>query len=170
MQKLDLNTFLNILNTVAILAAGIFAAVQLLQIKRQRSRESALQMLNSVQTPEFIEAMNFVYNLPENLTKEEIEDRLDNKLSNVLLMFVKLESLGLLVFKREIKLELVADFMRGPITVFWNKMKNYFLETRESNNDENFGEWVQWLAERIENSLAESDKKPAHLIHKNWKE
>lgn len=167
---LDLNTFLNILNTVAILAAGIFAAVQLLQIKKQRSRESALQMLNSVQTPEFIKALNIVYNLPENLTKEEIENRLDNNLSNVLVMFVKLESLGLLVYKREIKLELVADFMRGPITTFWNKMRNYFIETRESNNDENFGEWVQWLAEQIEKSLADSDKQPAHLIHKNWKE
>lgn len=167
---MDLNTFLNILNTVAILAAGIFAAVQLLQIKKQRSRESALQMLNSVQTPEFIKALNIVYNLPENLTKEEIENRLDNNLSNVLVMFVKLESLGLLVYKREIKLELVADFMRGPITTFWNKMRNYFIETRESNNDENFGEWVQWLAEQIEKSLADSDKQPAHLIHKNWKE
>jgi hypothetical protein len=49
-------------------------------------------------------------------------------------------------------------------------MRNYFIETRESNNDENFGEWVQWLAERIENSLADSDKQPAHVIHKNWKE
>lgn len=167
---MELSTFLNILNTVAIIAAGIFTAVQLLQLKKQRSRESALQMLNSVQTPEFIEALNIVYNLPENLTKDEIENRLGNKLSNVLIMFVKLESLGLLVFKREIKLELVADFMRGPIIIFWNKMRNYFIETRESNNDENFGEWVQWLSEQIEDSLTDSDKKPAHLIHKNWKE
>ena len=165
----DLSTFLNILNTVAIIAAGIFAAVQLLQIKKQRSRESALQMLNSVQTLEFIEALNIIYNLPENLTKKEIEDELGDKLSNVLVMFVKLESLGLLVFKREVKLDLVSNFMRGPIILFWNKIKNYFIETRESNNDANFGEWVQWLAERIENELATKNKKPAHLIYKNWK-
>jgi len=167
---LDLSTFLNILNTVAIIAAGIFAAVQLLQLKKQRSRESALQMLNSVQTLEFIEALNIIYNLSEDLTKKEIEDELGDKLSNVLVMFVKLESLGLLVFKREIKLDLVADFMRGPIILFWNKMKNYFIETRELNNDENFGEWVQWLAERIEKELTTKNKKPAHLIYQNWKE
>tara|TARA_B100000508_G_C11336518_1_gene217019 strand:+ start:48 stop:557 length:510 start_codon:yes stop_codon:yes gene_type:complete len=166
---LDLSTFLNILNTVAIIAAGIFAAVQLLQLKKQRSRESALQMLNSVQTPEFIDALNIIYNLSGDLTKKEIEDELGDKLSNVMVMFVKLESLGLLVFKREIKLDLVADFMRGPIILFWNKMKNYFIETRELNNDENFGEWVQWLAEQIENELATKNKKPAHLIYKTWK-
>lgn len=169
-MTLDLSSFLNILNTVAIIAAGIFAAVQLLQLKKQRSRESALQMLNSVQTIEFIEALNIIYNLPEDLTKKEIEDELGGNLSHVLVMFVKLESLGLLVFKREIKLELVADFMRGPIIKFWKKMHNYFIETRELNNDENFGEWVQWLAERIQNDLATKNKNPAYLIYKNWKE
>ena len=168
-MPLDLSTFLNILETVAIIAAGIFAAVQLLQLKKQRSRESTLQMLNSVQTPEFIDALNTIYNLPEDLTKREIEDELGDKLSNVLIMFIKLESLGLLVFKREIKLDLVADFMRGPIILFWTKMKNYFIETRKLNNDENFGEWVQWLAERTENELTTKNKKPAYLIYKNWK-
>lgn len=168
-MTLDLGTFLNILNTVAIIAAGIFAAVQLLQLKKQRSRESALQMLNSVQTPEFIDALNIIYNLPEALTKQEIEDQLGDKLSNVLVMFVKLEGLGLLVFKREIKIDLVTDFMRGPIILFWTKMKNYFIESRKSNNDENFGEWVQWLAEQIENELATKNNKPAHLNYKNWK-
>lgn len=168
-MKLDLITFLNILNTVAIIAAGIFAAVQLLQLKKQRSRDSALQMLNSVQSVEFIEALNIIYNLPENLTKKELEDELGDKLSTVMVMFVKLESLGLLVFKREIKLDLVADFMRGPINLFWNKMRNYFLETRELNNDENFGEWVQWLAEQLQNKLANKNKNPAHLAYKNWK-
>ena len=168
-MTLDLNTFLDIVNTVAIIAAGIFAAVQLLQLKKQRSRESTLQMLNSVQTPEFIDALNTIYNLPEDLTKREIEDELGDKLSNVLIMFIKLESLGLLVFKREIKLDLVADFMRGPILLYWTKMKNYFVETRKLNNDENFGEWVQWLSERIENELTTKNKKPAHLIYKNWK-
>lgn len=168
-MTLALSTFLNIVNTVAIFAAGIFAAVQLLQLKKQRSRESALQMLNSVQTIEFIDALNIIYNLPENLTKKKIEVELGDKLSSVLVMFVKLESLGLLVFKREIELDLVADFMRGPIILFWKKMKNYFIETRELNNDENFGEWVQWLAEKVENEIATKNKKPAHLIYKNWK-
>lgn len=168
-MTVDLNTFLNILNTIAILAAGIFAAVQLLQLKKQRSRESALQMLNSVQTMEFIDALNILYDLPENLTKKELEEELGDRLPYVMVMLVKIESLGLLVFKGEIKLDLVADFMRGPINLFWNKMKNYFIETRELNNDENFGEWVQWLAEQLQNKLATKNKQAAYLIYKNWK-
>ena len=64
-------TIIDILSKSAIIAAGIFAAIQLVHIRKQRSRESALQLLNSVKTPEFIEAMNIVYGLPIDLTKKE---------------------------------------------------------------------------------------------------
>ncbi len=63
-------------------------------------------MLNSVQTLEFIEALNIIYNLSEGLTKKEIEDELGNKLSNVLVMFVKLESLGLIYLKEHDKIQI----------------------------------------------------------------
>ena len=118
---------------------------------------------------EFIEAMNIVYSLPNNFTKDEIETHLGDKLPKVMVMHMQLERIGLLVFKKEIKLELVSEFMRGPVLLFWNTMKNYFLEVRENNNDENYGEWVQWLAEQIEKRESKKSTKPAHIAYKNWK-
>ena len=162
-------TIFDILSKAAIIAAGIFAAIQLVQIKRQRSRESALQLLNSVQTPELIEAMNIVYGMPLGLTKQEIEIHLGDKLPKVMHMHMQLESIGLLVFKKEIKLELVTEFIRGPILLFWGSMKNYFFEFRKTKNDENYGEWVQWLAEQVENKEFKKSTKPAHIAYKNWK-
>ncbi len=162
-------TLFDILSKAAIIAAGLFAAIQLVHIKKQRSRESALQLLNSVQTPELIEAMNIVYGIPMGLTKGEIETHLSDKFPKVMHMHMQLESIGLLVFKKEIKLELVAEFMRGPILLFWGSMKNYFFETRRVNNDENYGEWVQWLAEQIEKKELKKTTKPAHIAYKNWK-
>jgi hypothetical protein len=38
----------------AILAGVVFAGVQLRQFNKQRARESALQLLHSFQTPEFL--------------------------------------------------------------------------------------------------------------------
>ena len=61
---MDFATLLSLITTVAIVAAGIFAGVQLRQLKKQRTRESALQMLHSAQTPEFMEAVNIIFNLP----------------------------------------------------------------------------------------------------------
>lgn len=166
---MDLNLLLNLFNTIAIIAGGIFAAFQLVQLKKQRSRESALQMLNSVQNTEFMDAINIIYHLPEGLTKKEIEEQLGDKLSSVLIMFAKFESLGLLVYRREIKLNLVKDFIGGPILLFWKTLQNFFVETRQSNNKENYGEWVQWLAEQLLKIEEKNSKIPAHIAYKNWK-
>jgi len=168
-MEINLFNIADLLAKVSIIAAGIYGAIQLIQIRQQKARESALQMLNSVQTPEFIEAMNIVYDIPKGLSKEEIEQFLGRKLGVVMIMFVKLESLGLLVFQKEIKLKMVAEFMRGPILLFWHAMKNYFFEKRQENNDQNFGEWIQWLAEQIEKSEQKKTTKPAYIAHKNWK-
>ncbi len=168
-MEINAYTIIDILSKAAIIAGGLFAAIQLFQIRKQRARESALQLLNSVQTPEFIRAMNIVYNLPKGLTKEEIEEELGDDLSKIMVMHMQFEKIGLLVFKKEIKLKLVSEFMRGPILLFWNSMKNYFIEVRITNNDENYGEWVQWLAEQVESNELKKTTKPAHIAYKNWK-
>ena len=55
---MDLHTYLSLFSTTAIVLAGIFAGVQLRQLYKQRSRELALQLLRSFQTPEFTDAVN----------------------------------------------------------------------------------------------------------------
>ena len=107
---MDVYLVFDILSKLAIIAAGAFAAIQLVQIKRQRSRESALQLLNSVQTPELIDAMNIVYGIPLGLTKKEIETHLGEKLPKVMHMHMQLESIGLLVFINELKSPMFQTF------------------------------------------------------------
>ena len=52
--------WLDTVTTVFIVVGGILALLQLRQTHKQRSRESALQMLHSFQTPEFLTAVNIV--------------------------------------------------------------------------------------------------------------
>ena len=70
---MNLSTILELISTTSIAAAGIFAGVQLIQLKRQRTRESAIQMLQAAQTPQFMDAVNILFNMPEDLTKKQIE-------------------------------------------------------------------------------------------------
>ena len=162
-------TILSLITTVSILAGGVFAAVQLLHLRKQRKRDSAMQMLNSVQTPEFTDAMELIYSLPEGLSKKELESRLGPRINSLLIMFVKFESLGLLVFRREIEIQLVKDFVGGPVLLFWGTMKKYFLETRQEDGKQNYGEWIQWLAEHLEGLESKKPKIPAHIAFKDWK-
>ncbi len=88
----------------------------------------------------------------------------------LLVMFGTFESLGILVYRREITLELIDDFFSGPVILFWKKLKNYFSEIREYSNRENYGKWVQWLAERLEEREAKISLPAAHVAYKKWKE
>ena len=88
----------------------------------------------------------------------------------VLVMFGTFESLGYLVFRHEISIELVDNFFGGAIVLFWKKFQNYFIELRVASKRENYGEWVQWLSEQLEKRASKSEIGAAHIVHKDWKE
>ena len=167
---MDFNTLLSLVTTLAILSGGIFGAIQLLQLRKQRARESALQMLNSAQTPVFMDAVHILFNISEELSKKEIEGQLGDKMNSILVMFGTFESLGYLVFRHEISLELVDNFFGGAIVLFWRKFKNYFIESRIISNRANYGEWVQWLSEQLEKRESKTSSVPAHIQYRDWKE
>src|SRR5579863_1598386 len=119
---------LSLVSTLAIVAAGVFAGMQVRQLNRQRARDSALQLAHSFQTPEFVNAVNVVFDLPENLSKSEIESRLGDELTNIFVMFGTFESLGILIYRREIDITLVEDYCGGAIVLGGRRFKRYLAE------------------------------------------
>ena len=71
---------LSLVSMPAIVAAGVFAGMQVRQLNLQRSRDSALQLSHSFQTSEFVNAVNIVFDLPDGLSRTEIETRLGDTL------------------------------------------------------------------------------------------
>ena len=163
-------TILSLLSTSAIVAGGIFAGVQLQQLRKQRLRESALQLLHSFQTPEFLNAGNIVFGLPEGLSKKELELRLGDNMTCLLVMFGTFESLGILIFRREMEIQLVEDFFSGIIILSGRKLKNYLVEVRESGNRQTYYEWFQWLCEQVEKRELKTPPIPAYIAYRDWKE
>ncbi len=167
---MDFRTYLSLFSTIAIVCAGIFAGVQLRHLYKQRLRDSALQMLQSFQTAEFTEAVDIVFNLPEGLSRKQIEERLGEKIVCVRVMLGTFESLGIMVFRREISIELVDDFFSGIIIMCWKKFRKFIEEIRGSSNRETYYEWVQWLAEQFEKRESKTPAVPSYIAHRNWKE
>ncbi len=166
---MTLENLLGVASTLAIVAAGIFAGVQVRQFNKQRARDSALQLLHSFQTPEFVNALNVVFELPEGLSKKDIEDRLGEKMTGLLVMFGTFESLGVLIFRREIDIKLVEDFCGGGIIVAGRKLKRYVAEMRTSSNRSTYYEWFQWLFEQFEKRESRSPAIPAFVAFRDWK-
>ena len=130
--------------------------------------QSALELLHSFQTPAFAEALNIVYNLPNGLSKEEIEERLGEKFHLVYALMTTWESLGILVYRGEIDLDLVDDFFSGPITVSWLKLKGHVMGERAMLERDTIEEWFQWLYERLSERESIQEPIPAHVAHENW--
>lgn len=162
-------TLLQLIQALAVLGGLLFAVVQVRQLRRERERNSALELLHSFQTPEFAKALVLTYALPDGLTKEQIEQRLGEDFYLVYAMTATWESIGILVFRGEIGLDLVADFFSGPIILSWEKLKNHFRTEREAASRATIGEWFEWLRDRLVEHEAQTPPLPAHVEHRHWK-
>ena len=78
------------------------------------------------------------------------------------------ESLGILVYRGEVDLDLVDEFFSGPIKVSWRKLQGHVLGEREMLGRETIEEWFQWLTERLAERESERPRVPAHIAHKYW--
>ncbi|HEX4822809.1 MAG TPA: hypothetical protein VFV19_00690 [Candidatus Polarisedimenticolaceae bacterium] len=161
---------ISMISTTAIVTGVFFALLQLRLMNRQRARESALQMLHSFRTPDFLEAINIVFDLPENLSRRELEERLGNKMQCILVLFGTFESLGILVYRRDIDIEMVEDFSSGILILSGRKLRRYIDEYRKTGNRETYYEWYQWLHEQVARREAANPSVPAFVAHKDWRE
>jgi hypothetical protein len=157
-----------ILENVAVVIGVGFGIVQLRQYHRDKRREAAIELLHSFQTPSFAEALHLVYNLPDGLSKEEVESRLGEKFPLVYALTTTWESLGILVCRNEIDLDTVDDFFSGPIKISWRKLRGHVMGERAMLGRETIGEWFQWFSERLSEREAEVPPVPAHIAHQHW--
>lgn len=166
---MDLTTFVELLSAITLILGVVYAVIQLRQFQARRDRENALELLRSFQTPEFATALRAVYALPTGLGKADIEETLGDKMDLVYALMTTWESLGVLVHRGEMSLDMVDDFFSGPIRISWEKLSPYVLGEREEQNRETIEEWFQWLADRLKERESTAAPIPAHIAHKGWK-
>jgi hypothetical protein len=165
---MDINFIFSLVSTSAIVVGLFFAGVQLRQMNKQRVREYASQLLHSFTTLEFQNAGKIVFELPEGLSKNEIEERLGDKLTSVLAMLGIFESLGLLIWRREIDIQLVENFISGLIIHSGKKFMKYIEEMRELTNRQTYYEWFQWMYMQVEKRESKTPAIPAYIEFRNW--
>src|SRR2546423_2213727 len=166
----DLSTLANLINAIAVTAGVIFAAVQIRDYRGQRHRDSMSALVRSFQTPSFARSLRRVSSLPDNVAREQIPALLgpDGE-DHVYALLTSWEALGILLYRKEVTIDLIDDFFSGPIVVTWRKLSRYISELRRDAQRETYFEWVQWLAERMMEREKLSPPVPAHIAHLDWK-
>jgi hypothetical protein len=79
------------------------------------------------------------------------------------------ETIGVLVFKKELSLDLVDDFFGDPVVLNWQKLERYPQGIRDERQRQILFEWRQWLAERMMKREKSGPSVPANILHRNWK-
>jgi hypothetical protein len=159
-----------VVSAIAVLVGLGFAVTEVKRYRERQSRESALMLVHSFQTPEFAQALMLMVDLAEGLSRQELRERLGPDMKFVALLMTTWESLGILINRGEIDIRLVDDFFGGPILVSWQKLNGLVLELRARDNRETYFEWFQWLAERMLEREDRMPRVPAYIEHKNWRE
>jgi hypothetical protein len=161
---------LDIVNAVALTAGVLFGAYQLVELRRQRRREAVLGLVRSFQSRDFTAALGRINTLPDDADPKRIPRLLgpDGR-DDVFLVGLTWESLGVLVFRREIDLGTVDDFFSGAISLSWRKLRVFVEGDRRNLGRETVWEWFQWLAERMAERERRETPVPAHVLHRDWR-
>jgi hypothetical protein len=169
-MHLDLSSTLNLISTIAIVAALIFTALQVRQANLKRSDQAAVTLVQTLQSERWTRALDLVSKLPENAKLSDIE-QMGPEMGNALFdLAVRLETIGYMVFHRIVKLDAVNDLLGGATLVFWSRAKAWADHKRAQTANPNFAEWCEWLASRITERRARLGHEPAHIRHKHWLE
>src|SRR4051812_11610237 len=146
MHMMSWELALQAVETAAVVVGVLFGLVQLRHIRLHREIETAVELLHPLQAPDFAEAVLLVHALPPGLNEDALRDRLGVEFGTVLALLSVFESLGPLIARGYIPMDMYAEYYRGPTLLCWNKLRAY-IEARRRSDWPMLFEWLQWLAE-----------------------
>jgi hypothetical protein len=79
------------------------------------------------------------------------------------------ESLGVLLFRREVTLDFMDDLFSGAILISWRKLHVFVEEDRRATERNTVWEWCQRLAERMLEREKSVPPVPAQIAHRSWR-
>ena len=134
---------LNLLQTPAIVAGLAYGAVELAQFRSERHRQANLELARSFLTPEFMRAANIVVNLPDSLSLEALRADFGEELPDIHFLAQTFETIGIMVYNRDVELQTVDEFFGSRIILSWEKLLPMRMGYRELYDSPSIGEWHQ---------------------------
>lgn len=153
--------------SLPILVAIVFGILTLRQWHRTRYLTAAAELVRMMQTAEFARSIALVVELPERTDPKMIMER-PELVAAVYHISHVFESLGVLVFHRQLPLHLVDHLIGGYVRASYRRVGPY-IEARRITMGAMFGEWYQWLAERLEERPAPGKTLGAWIAHRRWR-
>ena len=152
---------------VAVVVAVVLGVLTLRQWQRTRYLTAAAELVHTMQSAEFSAGIARIVELPEDAEPTRITGDPELLRSFYAVSHV-FESLGVLVYHRMLPLHLVDHLIGGYVRASWRRVRPTVLARRQSLGAM-FGEWFQWLAERMEAYPAKGKQEGAWNAFRDWR-
>ena len=159
---------LQAIETAAVVVGVVFGLIQLRQLRYQREIQAGIELLRPLHSPMMPENVMAIYALPDGLSAAQVSERLGDRFGSILAVLGLFESLGPIIARGHIPIEMYAESYRGVTVICWNKMKPW-IEDQRKQGWPNLFEWLQWLAERMEERISLSSEVPAFQQFSAWR-
>ena len=169
MASLDLQSWLDLISTVAIVLALVFTGVQVREANRARRDQAAVALLQSAGGDSWTAAMNTVAKLPAEISAEQVDAAGEWAVAALVNFSVRLESIGYMVFSRLVSVETVDELLGGVILMYWSRASAWTMRERVRTGNPKLFEWCEWLADRVRERRAMRGHEPAHIKHRDWR-
>ena len=154
----------------AVLVGLTFGAVELRQLRAAQEAQVVLALFQTIQTPEYVHGSQLILALPENLSPDELRERLQGEDGRLMLhVRLTLEGLGMMVYREDVDIEWVDELFRLITLTTWDRFEALTLEEREVRDYPAMMEWHQWLAERLRERAGGESPTPAYEAYPDWK-
>lgn len=160
-------SILDIITAVTLISGLILVVVEVRHFRLAHKREAAITLMQSFLSSDYNNVVPIIFKMPDDLSHDEVIGYLGDE-AKIFNLLSTIESIGILVYQREVSLELVGYFFSSPITETWQKLKNYIEQIREDTGYAEAWEWVQWIYEQMEKQRQTAALVPAYIKYKDW--
>ena len=162
-------SLVDLITTGGLVLGLLYGGIELRQLRQTREAEAVLELMRTVQTPAYTNAINVLITMPDSLTVEQVRSvRYGEHRNDLLHLLLIWESLGILVYRGDVPIEWVDEFYRFAVLTSWRKFGPLMEDERVRSGYRGRGEWFQWLAERLQEREPDA-KVPAYERYRNWK-
>jgi hypothetical protein len=153
-----------------IVVAGLgFGVAQIQHYRQQRRETAAIELLRSFHNPEFSRSLRLVLALPKGVRKSDLGECSDGAENAIMVVVLTFESIGVMVFRGIVPLEMVDELLGGVCVESWGRLSQYTQDSRADSNRKTMSEWFQWLAERLDEQHTRFGRPPAYEQYRKWR-
>lgn len=143
-------TIAEIFGSSAVIGAIIFGYLQVRQFQTQRRDLIAIELVRSFQDELLPLGYQMFHTLPAGTSADELKALGESYTKTALMIGMRYETIGLLVYRGIIPIDIVDELVGGVCLVIWQRINNWIFATREEIGHPALMEWYEWLARELE--------------------